>query len=520
MRLKLKITMLVLALIITSCSGENPEITQPDPDPIIQPDPDPADQELEVTVSTFPKNYQFYARKTDNKGLVEISGTAEKDVESIIANVYKDGEFAFKKVIAAQSNFTFNVEIEALLMNYTIELLAKGKIGDEFLVKEANHITAGDVYVLHGQSNAWALDYDNKYNTEDLNTNAQWVRTIGAMHVYNSAAILPEAENTEWFLASGKAPTERVGKGMVGVLGLNIGLNLVETEKVPIAIINGAGGGGAISFYQKTEDNDLNSPYGRLQFRIENSGLKDNIKAFIWNQGENNAGDSTLDYKNALIKLYGALSTDFTFEKFYVIQTPPGCNSASGHASVREAQRQFAEENADINILTRQGFSPNPSQLDGNYFMSDGCHYHAHGYEVLANWISNLARFDFYGATVDYQAPNVISLYSESKTSIIIEFDKEVVIQPDLTINGVLYSAKNYLFAINGLRTSSISTLEVLPENKKIRITLSNQSISSGDRLTYVLMDNYPNTSKPFQGPWIIAANTGVGAVGFTQSIK
>jgi hypothetical protein len=28
--------------------------------------------------------------------------------------------------------------------------------------------------------------------------------------------------------------------------------------------------------------------------------LKDKIKAFIWNQGENNSGDSVLDYKNAL----------------------------------------------------------------------------------------------------------------------------------------------------------------------------------------------------------------------------
>ncbi|HUH29143.1 hypothetical protein [Gelidibacter sp.] len=100
------------------------------------------------------------------------------------------------------------------------------------------------------------------------------MRTIGAMHVYNQSAIYPEATNTNWYLARGKAPDVRggaqlVGNGMIGVLGLNIGMNLVASESVPIAIINGAGGGGAISFYQKTSTADLDVPYGRLHYRLD-----------------------------------------------------------------------------------------------------------------------------------------------------------------------------------------------------------------------------------------------------------
>ncbi|MCB0744782.1 MAG: SGNH/GDSL hydrolase family protein [Ignavibacteriae bacterium] len=511
--MKLKIFFLLLVLSVTCCNSET--ITSPTEPP-----------KTEMTVTSFPKNYQLYARNANNKAFIEIFGTAEKSIDSLITKVYRSNNIITRTAIAAQNSFSFNIEIDALLHNYTIELYSKTSTGEVALVKKATHVTAGDIYVISGQSNAWAIDYDNKYNSQDLPVNSQWVRTIGAMHVYDVPAILPEAENTDWFLARGKAPeikggTELVGNAMVGVLGMRLGINLVEKENVPIAIINGAGGGGAISFYQKTGNNNLDIPYGRLQFRIENSGLKNNIKAFIWNQGENNAGDNVLSYKNALNQLYTSLTTDYTFEKFYIIQTPPGCNSSSGHETVREAQRQFAEENVNVNILTRHGFSPNPKQPDGNYFLSDGCHYHAHGYEVLADWIANLADFDFYGGTTDYQAPKLIGVFSESSSNIIIEFDKEVSIQPDLLINGINYATKDYLFAINNVSTTSISSMELVQgDSKKIRLTFSGQNISKEDYLTYILDDNYPATSIAYRGPWIVDAVTGVGAVGFTKKIE
>jgi len=510
-----KLTILAQVLIIISCSAqviESPAETNAIPS--------------NVTVNSFPKNLQLYARNTNNKALIEISGIAEASVDSLIVKVHRNNDVITRKAIIAQSNFSFNIEIEAILHNYTIELFAKSPSGEETLIEEATQVTAGDVYVINGQSNAWAIDYDNKYNNQDMPASAQWVRTIGAMHVYKSSAILPEAENTDWYIASGKAPDVRgggqlVGYGMLGVLGMRIGLNLVETENVPIAIINGAGGGGSISFYQKTRNNDLNVPYGRLQYRLENSGLKEHIKAFIWNQGENNAGDDVPSYKDALNQLYGSLIGDYSFEKFYIIQTPPGCNSSSGHGTIREAQRQFTEENENISILTRHGFSTNPDRSDGNYFLSDGCHYHAHGYEVLADWIANLARFDFYEGTVDYQAPKLISVKVESSSSILIEFDKEVVIQADAMVDGVLCSAKDYLFAINNERISSIATLELVNENfKKIRLIFSGQNITAGDKLTYILSDNYPETSTPFRGPWIVDAITSIGAVGFTKTVE
>ena len=516
--MKLNILLLMFALSVSCCNTETTVLTTETNE--TQP------SKTEVTVASFPKNYQLYARNNNNKAFIEISGTAEKTADSIITKVYRPNNIVTRTAISALNSFSFNIEIEALLHNYTIELFAKKSTGEEILIKKATHVIAGDLYVINGQSNAWAIDYDNKYNSKDLLINAQWVRTIGAMHVYNKTAISPQVENTDWYLASGKAPDIRngsqlVGNGMVGVLGMRLGINLVESENVPIVIINGAGGGGSISYYQKTSNNDLDVAYGRLQYRIENSGLKDHIKAFIWNQGENNAGDEVLSYKNALNQLYSSFKNDYTFEKFYIIQTPPGCNSSTGHVSVREAQRQFAEEHESIKILTRHGISPNLNQPDGNYFLSDGCHYHAHGYEALANWISNLSRFDFYSEKVDYQAPQLVSVFSESSSSLIIAFDKDIIIQPDLMVDGILHTAKEYLFALNNIHTFSISSMEILQgDSKKIRLTFTGQNISKGDELTYILSDNYPETSTPYRGPWIVDAITGVGAVGFTKSIE
>jgi len=480
----------------------------------------------QVSITSFPNTYQLYARDINNNAQIEISGNVEGNVDSLIAKVQRDNGIITRTTIAAKSMFSLTLEIAAIKHDYTIELFAKSKKGDEILIEKATHVTAGDVYVINGQSNAWAIDYDNAYNDQNFHPNTHWVRTIGAMHVYNKPAIQPEAENTAWFVANGIAPDIRgdaqlVGNGMVGVLGINLGINLVESEGVPMAIINGSGGGGGISFYQKTEDKDLNAPYGRLQNRLEASGVKDKIKAFIWNQGENNAGDSLKEYKIALKTLYSSLKKDYSFEKFYLIQTSPGCNSANGHQIIREAQRQFVDENENIHILTRHGFSPNPKTSDGDYFMSDGCHYHAHGYEALADWIANLAKFHFYGGSVDFQAPKLISVKLESSTSLIIEFDKNVIIQPNLLVDGVFYFVKNNLFALNNEMVSFISTLESVAENqRKLRLTFLGQNISKGDKLTYILHDNYPSTSTAFRGPWIVDYVTGVGAVGFTKIIE
>ncbi|WP_417443878.1 sialate O-acetylesterase [Joostella sp.] len=482
----------------------------------------------QITITSFPENYQFFARGDDNKANINISGFVNSSIDSVIIKVYHPEGIIRRSATLSRKNFSIDIKIEAIKHNYTMELYTKSKnqLGKECLVKKATHITVGDVYVINGQSNAWAIDYDNIYKDSLVSSYAKWIRTIGAMHVYNKPAVSPEASDTHWYIANGKAPdirngAELVGKGMVGVLGMNIGLNLVASQGIPIAIINGAGGGGGISFYQKTIDNDLNTPYGRLYNRLEASGLKHKIKAFIWNQGENNAGDSVNSYKDSLNKLYSNFKLDYTFEKFYLIQTPPGCNSKSGHQTVREAQRQFADEKMDVCILTRHGFTENPHTKNGSYFLDDGCHYHAHGYKVLASWISSQAEFDFYKSKVNFEAPRLINVKLESSKSLSIEFDKQIIVKGGGVEKYAMYSAKDYLFASNNKRLTTIEELVIDSLNpRKLTLISSIPIFNKGDKITHILSDNYPLTQDAYQGPWLINPETGVGAVGFTVTIK
>lgn len=478
-----------------------------------------------VSLKQFPKNNQLFARDKTNHAHFEISGTVDSIADSVIVKVEGiDGEIKSDAEVT-DGAFSIPVSLEALKHNYTVSLFIKKKDETEVLIKSAKNITAGDVYVLSGQSNAWAIDYDQAYTADKLPDDAQWVRTIGAMHVYNHNAIYPEAANTDWFMASGQAPDIRngkqlVGKGMVGVLGMNLGLDLVASQDVPIAIINGAGGGGAISYYQKIENDDLDAPYGRLQYRLEASGLKDRIKAFVWNQGENNASDSVLEYKAALNHLYDDFKTDYTFEKFYVVQTPPGCNSESGHQNVREAQRQFAAAHSEVKIITRHGFHVNPKSDNKSYFLEDGCHYHAHGYEVLGRWISGLARYDFYEGGIDFEAPQPLRVERKSSRILNIVFDKPVMVQPNLTVAGTSY-AINASFAINGKKIPTLSKVKTDQKHPhKVLLKFSKAAFEKGDHLNYLLQDNYPGSTTPYMGPWILDSKTGVGAIGFSMTIE
>src|SRR5690606_38078495 len=128
----------------------------------------------------------------------------------------------------------------------------------------------------------------------------------------------------------------------------------------------------------------------------------------------------------------------------------------------------------------------------------DGCHYHAFGYEILAKWISNLAKYDFYGEPLDFEAPQLMTVLFQSPSSLIIEFDKAITIQPELIKGEISYHLKDDAFSINHQKTTTISSLKINPKNpKQVRVKFSKPSISKGDILTYILDDNYPNTSIP-----------------------
>jgi len=78
------------------------------------------------------------------------------------------------------------------------------------------------------------------------------------------------------------------GVSFVGQWGLKLGKMILDAEQVPIAIFNGAKAGRPINFFLKnaTEDQPITkNNYNRLFIRLNETGLKDHVRALFWSQG-------------------------------------------------------------------------------------------------------------------------------------------------------------------------------------------------------------------------------------------
>ena len=475
----------------------------------------------ELSFQSIPKSNQLFARDENNQSVVLIEGDITGKMDSIrvtCTNKLTNLTSTYQQKIESKK-FSLNVTIEAGLHEYLFKIFTI-ESDEAILFKEIDHVVCGDFYVIHGQSNAWAIDYDNKFL--NLPDEASWIRTIGSMHVYNQPKDANHATNLTWNHARGTAPNlqngEFYGEGMVGVLGISLGLKMIDSLKIPIAIINGAGGGGGIEHYLKTYDNDLNSTYGRLQYRIDKAGgNNEKIRGFIWNQGESDGGSSLDFYKSQLKTLYNHFANDFDFEKFYLIQTPPGCPSLGSHTSIREAQRQFAKEYPEVELMTRHGFTRD-SENNSNYYLDDNCHYHAEGYTQLANWLGNLILDDLFGRNLNYHAPNIISIKQITPTNLVLAFDREVIFQESLILNGTTHYLKDYFSIENG--KSFITEIESVSGLEKELILHLSEPLTESSTLTYLHSETYLGTNQSYTGPWVLSASAKTGAVGFTIAIE
>ena len=88
----------------------------------------------------------------------------------------------------------------------------------------------------------------------------------------------------------GKREKEHLAE--LGWWGMELAKRLVESQKVPIFIVNGARGGTRIDQHQRNDENptDLDTIYGRMLWRVKEARLTHGIRAIIWHQGENDQG--------------------------------------------------------------------------------------------------------------------------------------------------------------------------------------------------------------------------------------
>ena len=189
--------------------------------------------------------------------------------------------------------------IHAELSEYTFMVYL-----DADLITRRDSIVCDDVYIITGQSNANALDYESRVTYQ-----SEWLRSFGSATLEADEC----AADTTWGLAQGQSIYTHMA---IGVWGLRLGQLLVETYEIPICILNGAKGGSPIEQHLRSES--LSTHYGRLLYRTIKAGAKDGIKAILWHQGESNTGEEYIRYADNFDELYNAWHEDYpALKKIY-----------------------------------------------------------------------------------------------------------------------------------------------------------------------------------------------------------
>jgi hypothetical protein len=378
-----------------------------------------------------PEDSQFIPRDTSGRGglhygTLAYSGTLAEAADAVFVRVFADEKlFATETAkLKADKKYSLAVKLKLGLVKYRTEFGAT--TGDkETILHTAKNIVCGDAYLIIGQSNAVATDF-GKENPLAPN---EWVRT------YGSTAGDPNGSRLKhWANAEARSPG---GKSEIGYWGMELGRRLVESEKIPICIINGAVGGTRIDQHQRNNDDptDVNTIYGRQLWRVQQARLTHGIRAVLWHQGENDQGaDGPTGgfgyetYRQYFVDLAASWKEDYpNLQYYYAFQIWPkscamGINGSDNR--LREVQRTLPKMFSNMNVMSTLGVKP-----------PGGCHFPADGYGEFARLLHPMMQYHLYHRYVDsFQPPNLKRAYftSAQRDELLLEFDYHVNWQDSL----------------------------------------------------------------------------------------
>ena len=367
-----------------------------------------------------PEDNQFYARDDRNEGTLFCNGTLNEAADSVFLNVYAGGRLhkSESSKLAADKSYAFSVKLKPGLIKYRVEFGSK-KGGLETVLHSAANLVCGDAYLIQGQSNAVAADFGKG----DPLVRSEWIRTFGSMsgsprgvRVWGDA--IHRSRDAE--------------KLQIGYWGMELARRLVESQKIPICIINGAVGGTRVDQHQRNPQNpqDMRTIYGRLLWRVQQARLTHGIRGVLWHQGENDQGaDGPTGgfgwetYRRYFIDLAAAWKQDYpNIQHYYIFQIWPKACSMGVNGSdnmLREVQRTLPTAFSTMGIMSTLGIEPPGT-----------CHYPAAGYAEFARLICPLVERDIYGKSfaVSITPPDLkrAAYASDKRDEIVMEFDQPV----------------------------------------------------------------------------------------------
>ncbi|WP_290291397.1 sialate O-acetylesterase [Lutimonas halocynthiae] len=465
----------------------------------------------QVEFTKIPLDNQLVARNGVT-GIVEFEGTVSNltPYNDIKIVRYRDGinngEFTYElNNPGGISNFASNsdITIVAETKNYSFEIY--GLTDDppfpnpsipDVLIATISNVVAGDVYIIQGQSNAVANIRDG------VGPQSNFIR------VYASGTETFSKLQTQdvWSIANVNSGSEVLGN--TGQWGAKIASLIIDKYDIPVAIFNGARGGKFINYFTKDYDGIYESTpatnnYFRLKYRLDRTGLGSAVKAIFWSQGEN-VSQTVSDYKLAFEDLRTSWLSDFSgVKQFYIFQISNGCNAYYNTNTLllhvtKEAQRQLAEENNDIQIMNTDGLE---QYLDGGSL--GFCHFvYNNGYEGFGERIFPLVDSYFYTDTPvepEYLSPNITDAYLIDDVTLVLNTDAE-----KLYIDNSTEAIKNFVLDGNG------TIMDAYTSGNQIVFTLSeypgvNAKISNIGALPGVNDNLITNATNDVVGPEILS---------------
>ena len=424
----------------------------------------------------MPVEGQFYARDDSGQGTLHCKGSLKEKAEEVFLRVFADGKKYAEESGAAgkDGSYAFAIKLEPALVKYQIEFGTRTG-GAEAVLHRAGDIVCGDAYLIDGQSNALATDT----RQESPRVTNQWVRSYGRPRFLKEG----ERENL-WCKPVWKAQQEHLAE--LGWWGMELANRLVESQKVPIFIVNGARGGTRIDQHQRNDENptDLDTIYGRMLWRVKEARLTHGIRAVIWHQGENDQGAAGPDggygwetYQRYFVEMSADWKRDFpNVRHYYIFQIwPNSCSMGGGNGNMlREKQRTLPRLYSNMDILSTLGIKP-----------PGPCHYPLKGWSQFAILLQPLIERDFDGRKVigPITPANLEQAYytSDAKDAIALEFDQPVVWKDSLVDEFRPDGEKGKV--TSGVVSGNVLTLKLKEPGRAGKITYLDEMAWSQDRL-------------------------------------
>jgi len=365
-----------------------------------------------------PEQGQFYARDDRDEATLFWNGTLDAPADGVFLRVFADGKpFAESRAKPdADRRYALSAKLKPGLVRYSAEF-GTTRAGQDTAVRTVDNLVCGDAFVIDGQSNAVATDWGQG----DFTDTSEWIRTFGATG--------GNPGSVRWGNAVRRG---RDGEHAIGFWAFDLAKRLVEVQKVPVCIINGAVGGTRVDQHQRNaaKPEDHGTIYGRLLWRVRQARLEDGVRGIFWHQGENDQGaDGPTGgygyetYRELFLAMAGAWREDYpNIQHAYMFQIWPKACAMGRDGSddrLREVQRTLPRAFAHMSIMSSLGIEP-----------EGGCHYPPEGYAQMARLVAPLVEQFNYGmrAPGSITPPDLVRARFEgaARDAITLEFDQPV----------------------------------------------------------------------------------------------